>query len=88
MADKKPRKLVPMAHVWARLRWNLVRLANPLRWLDVNPYVLRGEGDLRPKSRTPWEDITHSLENVVVEGARHVRAWWQRKRAGKAGIPD
>ncbi len=56
--------------VKARFMWNLVRLALPWKWGELNPYVLRGEGNLKPKNRTAWEDITHSAENLLVEWKR------------------
>ena len=78
--DGKP--MPDMAKVWARLKWDLVRLLNPSKWSDINPYVAAGEGDAKPKKRTAWEDITHALKNLVVEGIRHFRG------PTKAGIPD
>ena len=79
-ADWMPYRQQPTREeVWARFMWNLVRLPLPWRWRDINPYVLDGEGNLKPKSRTAWEDITHSVENVYVE--------WRRRKS-KAGIPD
>lgn len=47
---------------WARFMWNLKHLASD----EPNPYVLEGEGDLKPKRRTAFEDITHSLKNLFV----------------------
>lgn len=67
--------LIPMSRVWARLWWNVWRLPLPWKWAEHNPYVLHGEGDLKPKRRTAWEDITHSVLNVWIEGKRHWDEW-------------
>ncbi len=45
---------------WARVRWNLAHLFSN----DPNPYVLAGEDDLKPKRRTGWEDLFHSIKNL------------------------
>jgi len=47
---------------WRRFVWDLKNLANN----DVNPFVLVGEGDLKPKRRTAIEDIPHALKNLFV----------------------
>lgn len=62
--------------VVARYQWNRERLWTPSRWKELNPYVLKGEGDLKPKERTAWEDYHHSLENLWVE-------WRRRRKEGK-----
>lgn len=79
---RKVRPVTSWRDIFGRVWWNLWRLPLPFRWLDVNPYVLNGQGDLRPKSRHPWEDIWHSVEDIYREGVRHF------ERPDKAGIPD
>ena len=56
--------------VWLRVWWNLWRLPLPWKWDELNPFVLDGEGDLLPKRRGPWEDITHSIENIWKQKTR------------------
>lgn len=73
------RKQPTWDEVKGRFMWNLVRLPLPWLWFEYNPFVIDGEGDMKPKTRTAWQDITHSLENLWVE--------WRRINT-KAGRPD
>jgi hypothetical protein len=45
----------------ARVKWNLAHLFDRK---SVNPYVAAGEDDLKPKQRTGWEDLFHSIKNL------------------------
>lgn len=65
-----------MREVWARLWWDVKNIFNN----RLNPYVLHGEGDLKPKKRTAREDITHAIENVWKEWRRSAR---QSQEKGK-----
>lgn len=47
---------------WNRLGWAAVHLV--YRPGDLSPYVIDGEGGLRPKNRRGWDDISHAAENV------------------------
>jgi len=49
-----------MNKYWKRFFWNLRNLGND----KLNPYVLNGEDDLQPKTRTAWEDLGHSFKNL------------------------
>ena len=58
-----------MRPYWARLWWDISHIIT-FRWTAINPYVAAGEGDLKPKNRTAWEDVTHAIKNIWVEYAR------------------
>lgn len=45
---------------WDRFTWNIRHLFSRA----YNPFVLDGEGGMKPKSRTGFEDLFHSLENL------------------------
>ena len=49
-----------MNKYWKRFFWNVAHLFSN----ELNPYVLHGEDDLKPKERTAREDIFHSLKNL------------------------
>jgi len=55
-----------MRRYWDRLGWNVSHILTG-RWLAYNPYVLAGENDLKPKKRTAWIDLLHSIKNIWVE---------------------
>lgn len=67
-----------MKDVIDRLKWNFKNLGSD----EYNPFVAAGEGDSKPKNRTAWEDVTHSIKNVWVEFGR------QKLKAPAVAVKD
>lgn len=67
-----------VGEVFARFFWALKHTF--VQREKLSPYVIDGEGDLKPVARTGWQDLGHAFENIGVE------LWRKLKRVVKAGI--